>query len=362
MQPEARLKKGLINSTSDLSSSHNKTDIPGFVVIKDENGNNAIPPIPLGAVYAVDKKASQIEKVQIVTIGIQTEVPVTGARYTVGIESPKDRTSESGTRNRKVFAYQFGTAGTAATDRTTLYTALKAKINAYVPSYTKAELCDLATVTGDTGITGLVTGDRIGQGTLGATWKGIVAYCAALTATTSQEILCYTLSGTLTAATIINKLTVNDTVDTAMTTAAVALTAGQGLVVYDQAGYFSWKDKLGRSGAPFVYSSPTFLKNRPLLIQAYQSSLGIGLEMLTMSPDFDLTRQNVDAGNIQAQFTQLPVSGYTYTQYIIRYMGKSAPNAIDGSVSMIPLEANIFCREAVNSTYNTKLTTLSNYV
>ena len=371
MQPNLDFRKGVINSTSNLSSTHQKDQLPGFVTIKDENGNLAVDPIPLNKVYAIEKKASQAEKVQWVVIATDAETIVANTRYSVSVEFPKDRVGDSSTRDTKIFAYSTGTlSGTAATDRANVYNAIKAKINAYVKMYTSAKTAVLFTFKGAATVTttGFAAGDKwyVGASLAAATWVGfVVKATGTLANATGQKVLLVTESGTFPTAptTDVFKAAADDAVQS-VADAASTYTADQALVLYDQGGYYSYKEKLGRGGAPYIKSSATFTAARPVVIQAAQEGHGIGSLMLAKLPEFDLTRQNVDRGDYQAQFTQLPETASTYSLYIIKFMGNTPPNAIDGSVAQIPCEVQLYVKEsagAVDATFNTKLTTLANY-
>jgi hypothetical protein len=358
MQPEGRTKIGIIESTSDLSSSFSNTQITGFVTIKDEDGNLACPPIPRGSVYAVNYEASAAEVCQHVLIAGTDETIVANTRYTVGIEFPKDRVNGSSTRDKKIFPYVMGTLSSAAADRATVYTALYNKINAYVGSYTKAKLAFLMNMTGDIG-EALTVGQKVYEKS--GTWVGLVLKAITLVDGNAASVLVCTLSGTAPTAgeDIVIQKTSNAGTD--VLDGTLSYTAAQGLVVYDEGGYFSYVEKLGRGGAPFIMSSTTFLAARPLVVLTPVESRGIGTEMLADAPQFDQTKQNVDRGDYRKQYTQSPVSGSTYTLYIIRYWADSSPNALDGSVSKIPIVAKIYVKEAVNGTYHTTLTTIANY-
>lgn len=363
MQPNIRVKRGLSNYAGSTAVQTVITDslIAGHHCIVDGVSpykTLAIPPIPKGSIISINFERGKQEKVQYVTIGTHSEVIVASTRYTVGIQFPKDRVSDSATRDTKIFAYVSPAtlSGTAATDRTAVYTALMNKINAYVPMYTKAKLATLFNFKGATTVTtaGFAAGDiwYVGANLSAATWVGFVAKATgALANATNQNVLLVTLSGTFPSAptTDVFKAKADDAVQS-VADAGSTYTAGQGLVVYDEGGYFSWREKLGRGGAPYIFSSPTFLQNRPIVLQAAQESVNWANDMLLKSPEFDLTRQNVDRGDILSQYTTAPTANASYTRYIFKFRSNTAPNSIDGAVTPIVQELEFLLKETTTAT------------
>ena len=358
-QPNLRLKTGVINTTgSQLANvvSNGVLQVNQYVFMDGTGGNIAIfPPIPKGSIINIEKKVAQIEKSQVVVVMNHKETPnaTVGAltRYSVGIQSPKDRIANSNTRDTKIFAAVLASTGVAATDRATIVNNLVAKLNAYIPLYTKAQALQLYVATGLAALTAgnVPVGCLLGQGAVGATWMGYCCYAdSTWTTAAGQGILVHTISGTLGTG-IMNNISTGS--DVALTSGVGAITTSQGLSLYDQSGYFSWKDKIGRGGAPFIYSSPTFTSIRPTIVQQEQTSHGLGTDMIAEIAEFDLNRIAVDKGNILRQWNQLPLAGSSYTEYIIRFRSKTSPGALDGSVVDIPAEYSMYLKEDTAPTW-----------
>lgn len=350
MQPNFKLKKALCNVSSDTPGNFisDNSMMPGYILLFNGDAATVIaPPIPCGSIISVEHQHGQQEKLQHVLIAGTDETIVANTRYTVGIEFPKDRVSGSGTRDKKIFAYQMGTLASAAADRATVYTALYNKINAYVGMYSKAKLAFLMNMTGDIG-EALTVGQLVFEKS--GTWVGYVLKAITLVDGNAASVLVCTLSGTPPTAGegIVIQKTSNAGTD--VLDGTLSYTAAQGLVIYDEGGYFSWKEKLGRGGAPFIMSSTTFLSQRPTIIQAHQYSYGWANDMLLTTPEFDLTRQNVDRGNIESQYTTLPTANASYTKYTITYLSESAPNALDGSISKIPAQVELYWKDTTAAT------------
>lgn len=357
MQPETKLKKGLYNSGTgvDWSATIITNDTAGYYLIKNATGELLVPPILRGSIIKVDFEASAVEVVQMVTIGDQSQVIVANTRYGVTIEFPKDRYSGI-THERRIFSVMSAVtlSGVAATDRANVYLALAEKINAYVPQYTKAKLATLFFFKGAGTVTvaGFAAGAKwyVGANLGAATWVGHIAKATgALAAAVGQNVLLVTESGTFPAdaTTAVFKAVADDAVQSVADLAST-FTTRQGLVVYDEGGYFSLKEKIGRGGAPIIFTTPTFTL-RPVLLQAAVLSHGIGTDMLTETPEFNLTRDGVDRGDIQRQFTSRPISGKTYRLYLIRCKATSIPDAIDGGGSNISVVHHLYVEEAVHA-------------
>lgn len=367
MDAQTKIKKGLINSGTGVDWSANivTNDAAGYYLIKNTNGELLVPPILKGSILSIDTEASAAESVQYVTVADADEVIVAKARYSVSMEFPKDR-NQGATHDRRIFAVNAPDtlSGTAATDRTNLYTRLVNKINAYVPQFTKAKLATLFTFKGAATVTtaGFTAGAiwYVGASYAAATWTGFVAKTTgALANATGQKVLLVTISGTFPSAptTDVFKAKADDAVQS-VADAGSTYTSGQGVVVYDQGGYFSLKDKLGRGGAPIIFNSPTFT-SRPAVLQAAVLSRGIGTDMLAMAPEFNKNRDGVIRGDLQRQYTDLPVVGKTYKLYIFRCKAPATMAAIDGAASHIPVEHQLYVEEAVHATVNSTLVGLT---
>ena len=344
MQPETKARRGLIN---DVVTADNvvSDSIAGMHTIINGAGAIVAGPIRKGSIRDIAWKASQPEQQQIVLIAGPGETIKEKTSYSVSMQFPRDR-FDGANHDLRIFRTSSGElSGTAATDRKDVYEALHAKINAYVPNYTKAKLgYTLATKS---------TGERtIKKGTLlylvGGTYVAMVTKDVDAGADTTDLVLeLIDISGERPSGAT-DTFALVSAAGTAVSKTSSAYTASTSLVVYDEEGYFPTKERLGRGGAPIIFTGG--FSTQPVLLQAHAYSNGIGTDMLAHTPEFDLTRQNMTAGQWQNQYSEAPVAGYTYTQYVIRCMGGGIPDAIDGRNADIMVEHVLFVKEATPGT------------
>lgn len=368
MQPWTRTFRSLTNKTlvaAGVKSDGTYLGTPstsalGFHTITDPDGKLVIPPIRQGTIKEIVWKNSQAEKQQFVLIAGSGETIVADTSYSVGMKFPRDR-MEGGYHELRIFRTRSPESLTsAAVDRKNVYEALAEKINAYVPMFTKAKLSTII----ETISAGASTPATITKGTLiyekGASegWVGMV--CEDVTPGADGDDLNITVAtirgGEMPTAGDTPIFALGDHTGDALNKTSVSYVESQGLVIYDEEGYFPTKERLGRGGAPTIYTRG-FSSNISLL-QAHQYSKGIGTDMLAHTPEFDLTRQNMTAGDFDHQYSESPVSGNTYREYTLRLMGGGIPDAIDGRNADIMIEHTLYVKENVDSGFHDALIAL----
>lgn len=294
-------------------------------------------PIQYGSVKRVIHQAPASERRNTVLIGGATvETIVASTRYRIEIWNPESD-YESHSQTPQIYAYTAPAvlSGTAATDRTNVYTALANKINAYagnnVTAY-KLAVADytLGTSTGDAA-TNFVVGEVVTQETSSLTAQ--VAACTITSGTfaadnaagkiylynISDEANWLTTAKTLTAAgtaAAVGEKTPATTNCVVTVTNATTLFA-QGLVIVDDAGYFT--SSKYRGGINRVGLTAGFTTATATVILAGRYSIGSGTDMLALRPVFDETGQKLISGNIEYNFRNgnLPVAGQYYNKTVI---------------------------------------------
>lgn len=348
MQPETRGRRGLINEAVTAANIKSDSIAGNYTILNGAggvNGHLVVPPIRKGSIRDISWKASSPEKQQFVLIAGPDETIAVNTSYSVSMQFPRDR-FDGATHNLRIFRTKLSTAGAnAAADRKAVYEALASKINAYVPNYTKAKIgYTLATKS---------TGARnIAKGTLvylvGGTYVAMVTKAVSADGVDSDLVLeLVDYFGTRPEG-IADVFAIGSAAGTDISKTSSAYTFDTSLVVFDEAGYFPSKERLGRGGAPIIFTKG-FSVN-PDLLQAHSYSNGIGADMLGHTPEFDLTNQNMTRGRWENQYTEAPVSTSTYTEYIIRCMGGGTPDAVDGRNADIMVEHILFVKEATAGT------------
>lgn len=238
------VKKGVINAA--LASGANvKNDAAsgpylGMTIICENNAVTPpveiIKPIVKGHCIQGVKQNSQAEVSQMVFVGRATETIVANTRYRIelwnGLEYEKERQSPF------KFAYTSDAvlSGTASIDRVNVFTALMNKINAYAPSHATAYVVSKVAYTiGDTAVP--VVGEIITQTTSTATAMIVAVNQTSGTITGGDgagTLYLVPLTGTWVAT---SKVSTGGTSGAVMTTAAL-VTAGEGLFIVDNAGYY----------------------------------------------------------------------------------------------------------------------------
>lgn len=294
------------------------------------------PMIQYGTVKRVVHQTPASERSNTVLIGGATiETIAASTRYAIDIWNPEaDYESHSQTPMRYAYTSPAVLSGTAATDRTNVYTALAAKINAYAGNNCVAYGLAVADYTLGTSVgdvdTNFIVGEIVTQETSGYTAQ--VAACTITSGTfagdnAAGKIYLYNLSNaawlttlkTLTAAGHV--VAVGDKTP-ATSNCVVSVTNAttlfyQGLVIVDDPGYFiSTKSRGGINRVGLVSGFTTATAS---VILAGRYSIGCGTDMLALRPVFDMTGQQLIAGNIEYNFLggTLPVAGAFYNKTVI---------------------------------------------
>jgi len=345
------IKKAIIN-TLKASGGNVKNDsasgaYPGAIIICDDNSAdpilNLLPPIRKGTVVSCTKIASAAEVVQIAFIGRLAETIVASTRYKVVI-GQLSRTYEGQTEDLDQYAYTSPAvlSGTAATDRANVYTVLAAKINAYASNNVVAYVVYSVAFTGGTTALPQV-GELVTQETSAVTARIAAVDVTGGTITGTNAvgtIYLYNFSAVASWSAAAKTLT-GGTSGFVCTTNA-ALTAGAGLVVVDDAGYYGPRPNSKR-GPSYVAVTEGFdtatvevgtatlaVGTTGMVIGRFPTlSQGIGTRMLQDVPSFSPDKTALVSGEAGFILNEAPVSGKTYTTYIIQVDEKPSDTNID---------------------------------
>lgn len=299
-----------------------------------------IGPIQYGTVKNVIHEAPASERRNTVLIGgALAETIVASRRYSIQIWNTESD-YESWSQSPIIHAYTAPAvlSGNAATDRAAVYAALITKINAYHSNHVTAYplyVCDytLGTSAGDAATT-FVVGEIVTQETSGVTAQ--VAACTITGGTfgadnaagklylynvsSATAILAtaktWTAAGTAAAVGEISPATTNCVV----TQTNATLLTNVGIVIVDDAGYFTSNqsrggiNKIGTTG---------FATALPSVLLAGRYPRGCGTFMLNRRPTFDMTGQVCLTGDMNFNFRNgtLPVAGQFYNKTTIEVEG-----------------------------------------
>jgi hypothetical protein len=318
-----------------------------------------IGPFRTGKIRSIESFNPQREIRQLVVIGTTEETIVASTRYKVEIGNQQD-SYETEHTGPSVYAYTSAAAlsGTASTDRTNVYTALVTKINAYAGNNVTAYGLTKATYTGGTSTgdaaTNFVVGETVTQETSTCTAK--VAKCTIATGTFAADsaagtIWLYDLSSytnwlttakTLTAAGTAAATTTTPATTNCVVTVTNATTLHyQGIVILDDAGYFT--SKLGRGGISWVDTTQGFTAASIEVAITGQYQIGIGSAMLALKPVFDVQKQIVISGRLEYELTNGDAfdSTKTYRKYVVR-LADGDENAMSGDVEAAEQEVVLY--------------------
>lgn len=313
---------GVLNALAD-NGGNLKDDTQDYVVCLDNTVDplvNVLPRIPKKSVLKIDYQASQAEVRRIHALGhTADEVIVANQTYRViiGHIDGKYESARRGTEKRYASKAPATLSGTAATDRSNIFTDLVSKINNDYMNYGTGYLMSKLTVVGAAGLTsGITAGDTIFQGAnLGAaTWTAKIAYVDPNWSAAAGQVICvYDETGTFAVDAEINKLTA-----TAITNVAGgdhARVAAQGLVFVDDAGYYISPNEL-RPGKSVLWEQGFSTAVVGITLQgAY--SIGIGTDLLALKAVFNLRKNKVLSGDAEFKFNIDPIAGKTYELAVI---------------------------------------------
>lgn len=310
----------------------NATSREWSIVTLSTNKENLIGPFRYGKGIRVEYFDPQAEVRQLAILGASTtkETIVASTRYRIEIGNP-EASYESHRQEPAVFAYTSSStlSGDAATDRATVYRALRDKINAYAgvncTAYTLTYAAfTLGTSVGDAA-TNFIVGETVTQETSTLTAK--VAKCTITAGTMAADnaaghIWLYNLSTETGWLTTLKTLTAAGTVAGVSTNCVVSVTNATtvhatGIAVVDAAGYFT--SNLQRGGKNFVGTTQGFATDTFVVARAAEYSMGIGSDMSALAPVFDITKQELIRGSLEYDFqnSTLVDTTKTYTKCVI---------------------------------------------
>jgi hypothetical protein len=331
------VKKGIIN-VAEAAGANVKVDaadgaFPGQTIVCLDAAVTPpveiISPIPKGVPVKGIKMNAQAEVRQHTLIGRAQETIVASTRYRIELWNGKEHEGERQSPFRFAFTSAAVLSGNAATDRVNVYTALQNKINAYGGAYATAYIVSSVAYTlGKTAVP--VVGETVTQETSGAT--AIIAAVVQATndidgADSTGVIYLCNLSGTWSAAA---KTLTGGTSTAVMTTNAV-LTAGEGLLIIDDAGYYGPRPNGQRKLSEIQVTqgfTTAIVEGLASTITTLTAdgvatglpglySFGIGTRMLQDVPTFFPGGYGLVDGEAEAQYNVAPLAGTTYRCFII---------------------------------------------
>lgn len=301
-----------------------------------------LPPIWKDEVVSVKYLSSQAEVVQQVVVGRLEEVVVASERYQISIGNEVQK-SESG--KQALWRYNYVApatlTGTAATDRSNMYTALNTKINADARNNTTSYLIhSVAFTVGDTAL--LAVGEVITQATSTAT-AVVVAVDV-----TGGNITAGNAVGTIYLRTVTGTWQVGSLVSTGGTssgviTTAALLTENQGLVIIDDANYYPPRPLTRRGISTIVMTDGFATATLELGIATLAAgttgmtigviglySRGIGSRMILDVPSFTPDKVYLTEGEAPFILNAAPDAAKTYRTYLIELNTKPSDNVLTG--------------------------------
>jgi len=279
--------------------------------------------IPYGKTLKVETFAAAAEVKQLVLVGGPTiEVIAASTRYKVEIHNPEDK-YESHEQPPAVHAYSTGVTIPAAADaRTLVYSALVAKINSYAGNNVAATLLfqKAYTLGGAVGNETPIVGETAVETTSTATAR-IIAWT--ITSGTfgngdaAGVVWMAHLTGVLSVVT--KTWTYGSSSSTLSGTDAPVL--GQGLMIEDDAGYFT--SNLGRPGISWVGLTQGFTIATATVVIAGVYAMGVGSVMAALKPVYDPSKQDAMVGDLEYEFTRgdLVDAAKLFTKIVISVKG-----------------------------------------
>lgn len=420
------LKKGILNTvaatgTNVLVDASVGAYYIGSNVISQGAGSAYIPtstptavssltemPLMKGTVKAVSYEASQVEVAQGVFLGVNAttkaqEVINANQQYKINVDIFGEK-YETYNKGLRTYGYKAPSnlTGTADLDRANVYTALANQINADTKNYLSASLVSRVAFTTGASSTGSTAFAN-------ASGTNVVVYGSAGVQTTSNATLniaylvitsgtiaggdaagfayVYNVVGTWSSASKVTTFTDAVTSEDIVITTAAALTAGQGLFIADDAGYFQPAAKpssmvafqLSRYGASSIFApatqnsgtylnvsttvgtspnlttttnttniEPVWILAEPITVRTAVYSKGIGSVMAKTAPLFYYTGEEIISGD---GFQIIAFGGdidstKTYTKCTIQVESKASWNGLTGGSESKYLEYVIYADES----------------
>ena len=317
-----------------------------------------LPVIPKGACISGIKQSSQVEVSQIAFVGRTVETIVKSTRYRIEVWNGLKREDERQSPFKYAYTSDAVLSGVAATDRVNVYTALMNKINAYAGNNTIAYLVSSVAYTAGEDFVPVV-GETLTQESSGATVQiaAVVQTSGTITGDDGAGTL-YVYNLLVAAWSASSKVLTGGTSGALMTTAA-ALTAGEGLIIADDAGYYSYRPNgkrvksdisvtQGFEDATVEISASTIVVGTATGVAVGLPGIysqGIGTRMLNDIPVFTPDGVQIVSGEAWMQPNASPVSGTTYRTYLMEILEYPSDTNIDGAGRRAPYWMVLWCEE-----------------
>ncbi len=314
----------------------------------------------IGKLLRVESFNAAAEVRQLVTIGadVTPEVIVASTRYKIEIGNPDDR-YESQKRGPAIHAYTSAAvlSGAAATDRTNVYVALAAKINAYAGNNVTAYTLTIAAYTGGASsgnaATNFIMGETVDQETSAETAR--VAKCTITGGTfygdnAAGYIWIFDISTLASWLETAKTLTGAGTVAGVSTNCVVTVTNATtihdaGLVLEDDANYFI--SNISRAGTNWVGATQGWTVSVAAISLAGSYAVGIGSVMAQLIPRYDHSNQQVISGFLEYELQAGDAFDITktYRKYVFVF-SEGDEDAIGGTVEKSESNAILYCDTA----------------
>jgi len=268
----------------------------------------------------------RVERTHIQVLGIDTETVSSSTRYSVEMSCPiRKKNSAEDIMNPYAYTIPAILTGNANTDRYNLYYALVGKINNYARNWATAYILykyafTLGQDSGATGATGfgstpanntvtygaavtaaggataniayvdITSGTIAGNDAAGNAWVYNISAVATFTGTTTCTSADFYSAGAAVTMAIV------------MTLTAGSLTAGQGMAVVDDAGYYNPSTCPNRAGANTLHAKAGFLTAHTDVVRTFQYSTGLGTDLLASLPTYGVGgRENFAYGDMDLE-------------------------------------------------------------
>jgi len=367
-------RKCIIN-TLQAAGANILTDT-NFHYIVDDNTSatptHYSPPLQIGSIKSVTSLASQAEVVGIQTCGKAEETILAGERYGISIDQIGLR-AETGYKPPFKYAYTAPNplSGNADTDRATVYNALVSKINAYAGNNVIAYACyRIAFTLGSDQATGVIgsstvsplaaitTTNKIRGGTSGAQeTSAVTANIAAIEITSGTiegddavgNIWIYNVSDIASWDAGVKYIEFTDGTEKLRVTTNAAPTAGQALVIVDDAGYYPARPNNNLRGPSAVQLYAGFTTSEVEELRTGLVSRGIGSRLDDDNPVFTPDGSDVISGTIEnanpygdGAFN----SAKTYTTFIMQWEPDANYDGLTNAIDKGPQQFIIYADES----------------
>lgn len=305
------IMKGILDTVGNTAAQL-KDDTTGeqYVVCKLNSADPldaVLPPIKYGSMVSVKSAIPQAEVSQILLVGYGTDETV------VASTSYKTRLTQLLRRKKGdtpvTFPYSYTSpavlTGTAATDRHNMYSALATKINNHTTNYVSAAVLYKVAYTGGTDGAGTATDITCGEtgtqetSTETASIAGITITSGTLAGNDAAGFI-YLYSFSDLSSWLATSKTITMGTSLIVVTTAATPTAGAGLVVEDDAGYYGANPSV-RTGASNFETLENFETAVVTTGLAFAYSRGIGSRMIQDVPVMTIGGDDVVTGDYEFQ-------------------------------------------------------------